>query len=361
MYRSELVSRETPPPAVHSTALQPAFSFAGEFVDQTTALDISTTPLVDIDVVGELLKVKRSANTRKAYEGDLRAFFSFACHADTSTPAAFQAEVAKFLGGTKGRITRLINGYKAHCLANNLAEATVNRRLAAIRALLAFAYKLDICVVDGRGLVDGEKSRSYRDTRGVDLETIKRLLKAPQKLHGKGTVRTLRDTALLRLLWDNALRRAEVCKLNVGDFSYANNSLMILGKGRGSEKERISLNPQTSAAIAAYLLKAGHDGDKGPLFRNHDHRPDKQDERLSPNGLFWLIKFHYGPAIGLDNLTPHKLRHSSITAALDATGGDVRKVQKLSRHAKLETLMIYDDNRSDQQGQVSNLLAGLLK
>ena len=44
-------------------------------------------------------------------------------------------------------------------------------------------------------------------------------------------------------------------------------------------------------------------------------------------------------------MSSHRIRHSAITAALDATDGDVRKVQKLSRHPKLNTLMIYDDNR----------------
>jgi len=38
---------------------------------------------------------------------------------------------------------------------------------------------------------------------------------------------------------------------------------------------------------------------------------------------------------------PHHIRHSAITAALDATDGDVRKVQKLSRHKNLNTLMVY--------------------
>jgi len=38
---------------------------------------------------------------------------------------------------------------------------------------------------------------------------------------------------------------------------------------------------------------------------------------------------------------PHRLRHSVITAALDATEGNVRKVQKLSRHKNLNTLMVY--------------------
>ncbi len=59
-------------------------------------------------------------------------------------------------------------------------------------------------------------------------------------------------------------------------------------------------------------------------------------------------------------LSPHRIRHSGITAALEATGGDVRKVQKLSRHANLNTLMIYDDNRQDVQGEISDLLADLV-
>jgi integrase/recombinase XerC len=45
-----------------------------------------------------------------------------------------------------------------------------------------------------------------------------------------------------------------------------------------------------------------------------------------------------------------------ITAALDATDGNVRKVQKLSRHSKLDTLMIYDDNRHKDQHDITQLL-----
>jgi integrase/recombinase XerC len=46
--------------------------------------------------------------------------------------------------------------------------------------------------------------------------------------------------------------------------------------------------------------------------------------------------------------------------ALDASDGDVRKVRRLSRHARLETLQIYDDNRTDMQGEMTGLLSGLL-
>jgi integrase/recombinase XerC len=59
-------------------------------------------------------------------------------------------------------------------------------------------------------------------------------------------------------------------------------------------------------------------------------------------------------------MSPHRVRHSSITAALEVSGGNVRKVQRLSRHAKLDTLMIYNDNRQNLQGEISGLLADLV-
>jgi integrase/recombinase XerC len=55
-------------------------------------------------------------------------------------------------------------------------------------------------------------------------------------------------------------------------------------------------------------------------------------------------------------MSPYRIRHSAITAALDATDGNVRKVQKLSRHQKLDTLMLYDDNRGRDQQDVTEML-----
>jgi integrase/recombinase XerC len=60
-------------------------------------------------------------------------------------------------------------------------------------------------------------------------------------------------------------------------------------------------------------------------------------------------------------MSPHRVRHSAITAALDATDGNIRKVQKLSRHADPRTLMIYDDNRNKDLWEMSELLTGMLK
>jgi integrase/recombinase XerC len=56
---------------------------------------------------------------------------------------------------------------------------------------------------------------------------------------------------------------------------------------------------------------------------------------------------------------PHGLRHTAITAELDSFGGDYRKARAFSRHASLETVRRYDDNRADHAGQVAAVVDGL--
>ena len=311
-----------------------------------------SSPAPTIDPVSLLLADKRSPATRRAYAADLVDFFG---HGYT------HAEVTAFFALDAPGTARRLVAYKAGMLERGLAEATVNRRLAAVRSLLKFNFRLGLSRTDGHGLVDSEKARAYRDTRGIDLESLRQLLRLPEQLHGAGTVRAARDSALLRLLMENALRRAEICALDVDDFSPAQLRLQILGKGRGSQKEPVTVSEKGEAAITAYLTAAGHT--EGALFRGLARRwtlaqPERAGGRLSADGLHDLVG-RYGQALGV-KLTPHKLRHSAITAALDASGGNVRKVQKLSRHADLRTLTVYDDNRTDAQGEMTGLLSGLL-
>jgi integrase/recombinase XerC len=303
-----------------------------------------------VDPVALLLADKRSPQTKRAYAADLRDFFG-----EDATPDA----VTGFCALPPPQVAYRLATYKADLLTRGLAEATINRRLAAVRSLLKMAQRLGYAQTDGRGLVDGEKVTAYRDTRGVDADTLRRLVRLPSERHGAGSVAALRDTALLRPLCENALRRAEVCALNVGDFDAPGLRLYVTGKGKGSQRAPVTLSAPMVAALTAYLEVGGHAEDSGgPLFRSLHRDPQHGGERLTANGLHWRVQ-DYGKALGID-LAPHKLRHSAITAALDATGGDVRAVQKLSRHAKLDTLMVYDDSRRDRQGEVTNLLAGLI-
>ena len=321
----------------------------------TTPLAAACTTAVQ-DPVWLLLQDKRSPATRRAYKGDLVDFFGA-----SPTPDVVKA----FVGQAVPLLAQRLVLYREEMRAKGLAPATINRRLAAVRSLLKMCYRLGLSSTDGRNLIDGERTKAYRDTRGTDLDNLKRLLALPDR----STLRGKRDYALLRLLCDNALRRAEVCALTVADFQPDDKRLAILGKGR-TEKEFITLHPSSAAAVAAYILASGHKetlasghGEtlerEGPLFLTCDHRPQLAGTGLTSNGLYEVVKT-YGTKIGL-KLSPHKLRHSAITVALDKTGGDVRRVQKLSRHVKLETLILYDDNRTDQQGEITMLLGDLLE
>ena len=297
------------------------------------------------DLLAMLLADKRSENTKRAYAADLADFFG-----GHPSPEA----VGSFLSQDSGGMALSLNGYKARLLTEGLSESTVNRRLAAIKSLVKYGRRIGVCSVDPRGLVDSEKVKQYRDTAGVGLPEMKKLLALPDTK----TIKGKRDSAILRLLWENGLRRSELCKLSVSDLWPGDRTLYILGKGRGTQKEPVELSERTIAAIMDYLTAAGRDSDtEGPLFVNCDRR--QPGGRLTAGGLYKLIE-SYGKAAGISRrLSPHRIRHSAITAALDSTGGNVRMVQRFSRHAKLETLMIYDDNRRNFQADVTGMLSGL--
>ncbi len=84
--------------------------------------------------------------------------------------------------------------------------------------------------------------------------------------------------------------------------------------------------------------------------------PPTADTDASGDGICKMVVRHSENAGITKKMFPHRIRHSAITAALDATDGDVRKVQKLSRHRNLNTLMIYDDNRGRDQHDLTEML-----
>jgi len=148
--------------------------------------------------------------------------------------------------------------------------------------------------------------------------------------------------------------RSEVCSLDVEHYDRENNRLWIKGKGH-TDRIAVTIAQKTGNAIELWLTERGYA--PGALFLNLD-RSGKGEERLTSNGLYKMIKL-YGVKLGLD-IRPHGLRHSSITCYLNSSKGDVRGAQRLSRHKKLETLMIYDDNRSDLGGKASEVLDSLV-
>ncbi|MEQ8464003.1 tyrosine-type recombinase/integrase [Coleofasciculus sp. E1-EBD-02] len=308
-----------------------------------TSFGSSTTP----DVLQQLLADKRSPSTRQAYERDIIQFFKFMTGKTVTSDL-----VLEFLHLERSQATSVVLKYKASLIQRGLSEATVNRRLAAIKSLVAMGRQIGVC---DYGLEDikGEAVVKYRDTTGIDSQTFKLILLQCDRDTPKGK----RDYALLRLLWGNALRRNEVSQLNVGDFDPDSRTLRILGKGR-SQHEVIDLGQTTVNAIADWLNSHRLRRDDSPLFYALDSH--SKGHRLTGDGIRKIVVRLCKQAGIKKPMSPHRIRHSAITAALDATDGNVRKVQKLSRHRNLDTLMIYDDNRGRDQAEMTDLLDDLV-
>src|SRR5262249_44719583 len=141
-------------------------------------------------------------------------------------------------------------------------------------------------------------------------------------------------------------------RLDLEDLDVETGTVHVLGKGR-AEKARLTLPDPTRQALVAWLAVRGRQ--PGPLFTSCD-RAGKGSGRLTGSAVYMIVR-RLGIQAGLGQVRPHGLRHAAITAALDLTGGDVRAVQRFSRHRDLRTLQRYDDSRRDLGGEVAKKLA----
>lgn len=282
----------------------------------------------------------RNPRTVAAYREDLDVFRGFV------GPPTLQDAAALLLGRPHGEANALVLAWKADMVERGLAAATINRRLAAVRSLVKLGRTLGL--VPWALDVEGVDAQPYRNTRGPGVEAVRRMVSAVQ---ARGDAKGVRDAAIIRLLHDLALRRGEVVSLNLEDLDLEEGRLAVLGKGRTAQVW-MTVPPPTLDALNAWLAVRGTE--PGPLFKSFDHA-GKGSGRLTGAGVFNLVR-DAGRAVGI-TVRPHGLRHTAITEALDATRGDVRKVQRFSRHRDVRTLQIYDDNRQDFCGEVAALVA----
>ncbi|MGB3755001.1 MAG: tyrosine-type recombinase/integrase [Rivularia sp. (in: cyanobacteria)] len=303
----------------------------------------------DPDVIEQLLSDTRSPNTKRAYEKDIKDFFLLVAGCLPS-----QDLVLEFLQLEQHHAVALVLKYKAHLIKKKLSEATVNRRLSAIKSLASMGRKLGLCNYTLED-VKGEKVESYRDTSGIPPSDYAKVL----ELVDRDTLKGKRDYAILRLLWDNALRRSEVCNLNVGDFDAQLSTLSILGKGKGTQKETIDLSRKTVEAITDWLIASGRASlRKKPLFMVLAY--NENGKRLSGEAIRRLVSGLCKKAGITKQMSPHRVRHSSITTVLDNNNGNYRATQRFSRHSKPDTVIKYDDNRQKLQKKMTDIIADLV-
>ncbi len=321
----------------------------------------------DPDVLEELLRSKNSEGTRRGYRRDITDFFVRM----TGQPPQHDS-ILEFLHLSGHKATQVVTKYRAILNEAGLSPNTINRRLAAIKSLVTYGRKLGVCnyAVD----VDSIPVQLYRDTSGVTEPEFLSVIRQCDR----STLAGKRDYALLLLLWGNALRRNEISTLDVRHFDTSRGTLSIFGKGK-LDRVTINLPKVTVIAITDWLIARGGEQrglvgsqqratalatkerhPKGemslscPLFTSVDFQ--NYGHRLTGDGIYKIVKRLFKRAGVEKHMSPHRCRHSAITAVLEKTDGNVRKAQKLSRHAKLNTLQIYDDNRNRDQLEMSELL-----
>jgi integrase/recombinase XerC len=307
------------------------------------ALEI--TPAISDDARVEIwdsfLSLQIKETTQRAYSKSL-ADFCLKVYPDFSISDALQS----FLSLSQSDALHQVLTYRKILIDLKLSSATINQRLSALKSLVDYARKRGLCgftLIDVKGL----RSQKYRDTRGRTVDEYRTVLAEIDR----DTVLGKRDYAICRLLWDNALRRGEIVSLDRANFIPQESRLMILGKGT-LELQSIDLNSAVVTAINDYLLVKPGTNNPALFVSNNGNRLDGKD-------IARIVK-KYAEPVGID-LSPHRVRHSAITAYLDVSEGNVRAAQSLSRHQNLSTLMIYDDNRHQLQGKASKDLGDLLE
>jgi integrase/recombinase XerC len=297
-------------------------------------------------LLDDWLSRSRSPHTKRMYRSNIAAFFESLGY--QITPDI----LAQFLLLDSHQAFELVSQYHGSLIARHLAPATINQKLAALKSLVNYASMSGKChytLVN----IKAEKLTQYRDTSGIPKEQFKLMLDEVDTL----TIKGLRDKAILLLLWGNALRRSEVADCDVSDYSPSLGELIITGKGKIGQPETISLGKSAISALDNWLEARKEYTPDAPLFCP-THK-GYWGNRLHTHSIYKLVQ-KYAKSAGIDKvMSPHRIRHSSITEALTLTNGDVRKVQKLSRHSNLNTLMIYDDNRQNLQGEVTGMLDDL--
>jgi integrase/recombinase XerC len=298
-----------------------------------------TVKPVSPGVWDEFLALQISPATRRSYAAGLRDFFRREFQVSVSPET-----ILAFLNLSESEAIGYVIAHRGHLLEAQLSAGTVNARLAALKSFVTHAYKRKLCAfrLDD---IKSVKAQTYKDTRGISIDQFQMLIDGIDRT----TIMGKRDYAMLRLLWDNALRRAEVCGLDRSDFHAIEARLYLKGKGR-IDKEPINLAPATVEAISDWLASMGESRSPA-LFVS------SRDTRLSVDRLYQIVG-GLAAAAGIERVvSPHKIRHSSITALLDLNGGDVRSAQAHSRHKNLSTLIRYDDGRQQLQGKAAKTLA----
>jgi integrase/recombinase XerD len=278
-----------------------------------------------------------SQNTIAAYRNDLQQFIAWLgappAEDQVETIASWQALTSDHLGA-----------YLLHLRTRDYAASTVARKTAALKSFSSWLQSEGI-VADDLGTNLAAPRVDKYVPKAISLEDVRRLLEQP-KLATPDKPESVRDFAMLSLLYDSGMRVSELVSLDVSDLDLE--AWTVRCQGKAGRSRVVTLGPVASGAVSAYLdrareqlVTAGSDS----LFVNH------RGGRLTRQG-FWLILKSYAERAGIEGITPHTLRHTHAAHAL-ARGAELSDIQKQLGHVSISTTQVYRQVVPNGTGETS--------
>ena len=265
-----------------------------------------------------------AANTLLSYRRDLRRYVDFlASDAVCSLSDVTELTVAEFLASLRA-------GSGQH---PPLSATSAARTVVAVRGLHRFALREGLTAFDPSARVR-PPTPARRLPKAISVQEVSQLLAAA----GSGdTALSLRDQALLELLYGTGARISEVVGLTLDELDRVEGLVRLDGKG--GRQRIVPVGSYALRAVEAYVVRgrpALAVAGKGTpaLFVNARGGP------LSRQSAWAVLKAAAGRAGLTVEVSPHTLRHSFATHLLDG-GADVRVVQELLGHASVTTTQIY--------------------
>jgi site-specific recombinase XerD len=219
--------------------------------------------------------------------------------------------------------------YKAHLrTVQRRQAATVNRRLAALRKFFLWAQGTGRITELPTATVKGVRS-SPRVPKSLPKRDVDRLIREAEKAGNK------RNIAVVKVLRHTGMRVGELCALRLSDIRTSERKGSVLVRsGKGDKDRTIPLNHDVCEAVESYLAVR-------PASQDDHLFLGQRGEPLQTDGVQLIVR-KLARRAGLEQVTPHVLRHSFAKHVLDA-GEDLATVSRLLGHERLETTAIYTE------------------
>jgi integrase/recombinase XerD len=267
-------------------------------------------------------------NTLDAYRTDLLQFGVFLAARGREATEVVRADVADFLAdlATGAPADAEGNGGRPAC-----SPATISRKTACLRSFYRHLRREELIADDPTAtLTPPQKSRKLPHV--LTQGEVTKLLESARDADPI----SLRDRALLEVMYGCGLRASEAVGLEIGDVDLRRG--FVRPHGKGSKERIVPLGREAARAIERYLRSSRPELVGGrierKLFVNF------RGGGLTRQGLYKIIQRH-AKAVGLDGkMSPHTLRHTFATHLLSG-GCDLRSVQEMLGHADVATTQLY--------------------